>query len=251
MSSAKYEIITWNINYSVDTVGEFEKYDWKHRKDRVIQFLLSHVGAIFCLQEATEESIADICSVFDATHTHHSKKVHPAGRYLLTLIPGQYVTSHITLPVLEGFRDCWDCFMIDWTFITNVHLPMAAKYRLPLSSHITASVETLCRSCADPHSIILGDWNSFPDEQGYEQVMSIQTGTHREATSVILDAIDPKKRILATFQPFPYDIIPDHPNRYTYHLDHIFVSNLENTIPIAYESDASDHFAISMTYTKK
>jgi len=27
-------VITWNINFSERTVGKYEQYDWKHRKDR-------------------------------------------------------------------------------------------------------------------------------------------------------------------------------------------------------------------------
>jgi hypothetical protein len=42
------ELVTFNVNFSERTKGEFEKFDWNHRKDRVVNFLLSRgENAIF------------------------------------------------------------------------------------------------------------------------------------------------------------------------------------------------------------
>ncbi len=157
------------------------------------------------------------------------------------------------IPVLQNMRDCWECFYLSevGVLITNVHLPMDRKFRMPLTEHIASQTERLALMLK-VESIVVGDFNTFPDDQGYEQTLSMQTGIYREATTIILDAENPKQRILETFSPYPYDVVPDSPNKYAYHLDHIFVSaKIENSIPICFPSTASDHFAISIMFKVK
>jgi mRNA deadenylase 3'-5' endonuclease subunit Ccr4 len=255
----KQTLLSWNINYSTQTVGEYEIYNWKHRAPQVLKFLIEHIpNTILCLQEATEESIADIEKILP-NHQIFTKKVHPAGRYLLTAFPHGLTAFPIKLKVEQDTRECWDCFNVrinddhllpgeNELLITNVHLPMSATYRLPLTAHIAAQTGDYA-TYHNILSIVAGDFNTFPDDQGYEQTMSMQTGAYREATSVIVAANDPKLRILETFSPYPYDIVPDAPNKYKYHLDHIFVTgDIQNSIPECFVSSASDHYALRMRF---
>ena len=241
-------ILTWNINFDSRTVGEYEKFDWKHRKDRVIEFLLKHKG-IICLQEATKESIEDLTKALESTHTIFTKISHPAGRYLFTAFPKNMKVVVAEIPILPKYRDCWHCFIVNDDFIvTNVHLPVGRDYKMPLSVHISEQTEKLTTFLEINKAIMLGDWNTFPDDNGYEQTMSIQKGRFREASSVILNAEDPTRRVLETFSPYPYDIYSKGPT-HEYHLDHIFVMGLETSIPLCTVSDASDHYVLVMNFT--
>lgn len=108
--------------------------------------------------------------------------------------------------------------------------------------------------------IVCGDMNTFPDEGGLKQVFDFQnlSGAH-EASSVIVSNADHTKRVLTTFSPYPYDSVPD--NILPFHLDHIFVKNLEHDVVVCEDElviefkekkyGVSDHFLLKMQFFKK
>ncbi len=81
-----HNLITWNINFSEQTVGEYEEFDWNHRKQRVIDFLIKHCAtSIICVQEATEESSNDINHPMTSNmHYHHIKSL--SKKFILLVV---------------------------------------------------------------------------------------------------------------------------------------------------------------------
>ena len=242
-----FRLIQWNINWDKRADGTI--FDWDHRKKEILKLLTSlntSTPTIFALQEVMPEYVSDLNTVFGQTHETFVKQVHPIGRCLYTAFSNKFQVSVMNLPLLklpnDTVRECWQCFTvrvskneIDDNFVfTHAHLPMDAKFRLPLSRHIAVETRKVAAG-REINSFIAGDFNTFSDDGGYEQARLIQSAGFYEATSTLLrvtvsvtkDQITPDEphvRILETFTPYPYDSVPDSPKRYPINLDKLFVS---------------------------
>jgi len=270
------KIVSWNLNYDPraknnDDSFNYEAFDWKYRSryvlDDISLFLEKNkTTVIFAFQEVMPQYMEDLNGLLSETHHIFTKKVHDIGRHLYTAIPKQFHTAKQELEELEGCRNCWDIFGVnDQFWLMNVHLPMAGKFRLPISKHVAAN------GYHSIPSIIVGDFNTFSDELGYEQMRQIQAEGYYDASSILLGGSMkepfvpdlPRRRILQTFEPYPYDVISDNLRRYPINFDHIFVhGSLQHDTPICYDQAKfhhkgqiiadtgdfghSDHFAISI-----
>lgn len=166
-------VVSWNLNFSERTINEYEPFDWGHRSAYVLA-QIRHLmrgddssRVIFAFQEVMPGYIDDLGSVLSRTHSIHIKEVHPCGRALYTAFPLHLNVEPFVCAPLQGKRDCWDIFLIGdyprtggWTLI-NCHIPMDAKYRLPICDHIAR--------CPLRDVVWVGDFNSFSDGDGYEQ----------------------------------------------------------------------------------
>ena len=81
-----------NINFDKRADGEYEIFDWAHRKEYVLsemeKFMIESAKndqeTIFCLQEVMPESEADIRKLLEDTHDIYKVVTHPVGRSALT-----------------------------------------------------------------------------------------------------------------------------------------------------------------------
>jgi hypothetical protein len=261
------KVVSWNVNFSERTVGEYEVFDWKHRSNFILAdiktFLKADPNVIFALQEVMPDYIADLDSVLAATHNISIKATgSPAGRRLYTAIPKTAAVSIVTIdPPQDGCRECWDIVYVAQTFcLINCHLPMDAKYRLPISTHVAKQLRGF-------NSIVwVGDFNTFSDSQGYEQCRLIQREGFYAATTTILAASmldvfcpdEPARRVIETFLAYPYDVVPQNDKWYPTNLDHIFIrdgGHFTHDTPLCYDDSTSiefngkrygtsDHFAL-------
>ena len=249
------EILSWNINYSKRTVGEFELFDWNNRKKLVLSFLKSQIAkgnVVINLQEVMEEYLVDLLPLFENFDVFR-QQVHPCGRCLLTVVPKELAAKQIKIDKLtDDHRQVFLGVVFNNVMLLNAHFPMALNFRLEFSMQLANLVKKKNRVA--PKVIVTGDFNTFSDDGGYDQLCVIQNnGDVYDATQFILDESG-KTRILKTFSPYPYDKVPDVP---PINLDHIFVSGIHHDVPRAHSLKqlewnqqmfgASDHSAITMT----
>lgn len=266
----KFTIVSWNVNYSPLTVGEYEAFSFEHRSAHVvgtIKLLQAKKGnTLFLLQEVMPSYLPILNVVFPKSHYNvWTKQVHPCGRMVYTAVPIEYVSEQCVSgdaipPPGEGLRECWDVIRVfihgnDNFWLINLHAPMEAKYRIPICNYVATHTKSYY------YCIIAGDLNSFPDDGGVEQIASMETNnTYKDANSVMLRGnleseqfapTLPYVRVLQTFDPYPYDKVPmDSPKYFPYHLDHILISSSfrshETALCFDGERGASDHFPISL-----
>ena len=123
------EIISWNINYSKRTIGEYEPFDWKHRKTLVLDFLKSQIksNVIINLQEVMEEYLDDLLPLFKDFDVF-KQQVHPCGRRLLTIIPKDFRAKQINInKISDNHRQVFLGVVFNDTMLLNAHFPMALK----------------------------------------------------------------------------------------------------------------------------
>lgn len=247
MKSNIFKIITWNVNYDERAKGDYEKYDWKHRKEKVGKFIRSNIGSIFHLQEVMPEYMKDIADWLFETHFLFAVKVHPCGRKNVSAFPrDMYGIKHINIPApSDEHRQVFLKVRAGGFIFINAHFPINQKFREDFTDQLCELTENEITPV-----IVTGDFNSFPDGNGFDQTYFIQNhGKLHAATSVMIDA-KTRKRALKTFEPFPYDEIPESAkNAPEFNLDHIFVKRLTHGVPEVHTLDgASDHYAISMEF---
>ncbi len=135
----------------------------------------------------------------------------------------------------------------------NCHCPMEEKGRMTMASNFDQCLP----SDRVFRLIIAGDFNSFPDGRGPEQIETIQKVT---GTVCISDfALSEFSGEIATrsFKAYPYDVVPEEALKMQGKLDHIFVKGLrvaDNTVPLVLDArtvegkdfSPSDHYPITV-----
>jgi endonuclease/exonuclease/phosphatase family metal-dependent hydrolase len=245
MKVVQFSVLTWNIAGVYKP--EFEsRYGWNARRAEVCSFLKERTKQhVVFLQEATDESIPDLLTVFpEVTHfTQYHKNSTRCGLYVFIAIP-KILFGNIT-PLIIPYepRMSWIIVQCDNFTFVNSHFPTGYNERMKSTEHLSVEIGKL-----KTNIIMCGDMNTFPDGGGFRQVALILDKCRgiREATHIILSASDPYKRVLQTFCPWEGDSVPD--KLIPYHLDHIFVStHLEHTDPICHDIyPVSDHMPIEM-----
>jgi len=233
------QIITHNVNYDSRAEKKFKAFAWENRKDKLLSYyaeiIQKDIPTIFCLQEVMPEYTDDIKKVFKG-YNWYAQQVHPTGRQIVTLIPKEFTSERIKVPkISENHRQVFLAISVrikENTFMLyNAHFPMGLKWRVdftnqlvnilrpPTSIPSVAELENLLKSPTG--TIVIGDFNTFPDAWGVEQSLEIQIyGNVVDATQYMED-VETKKRVLKTFSPYPYDKVPA--NVEPYNLDHIYI----------------------------
>ncbi len=275
--SHEYTIVTWNVNFSGRTVGEFETFSFANRATfilndiKALQNKTSNGPIIFAFQEVMPDYLDSLNSVFpNDKYTVYTKKVHDVGRMLYTAVPKTLTSQTRNIqPLGCNFRDCWDFIDIGDASkpsltIVNLHAPMDAQFRLPICKHVAESASF------EWPTIIVGDLNTFSDGQGLDQIRLMENTGFRDVTCVLLrssvaspsfEPVTPKIRVLETFDPYPYDNVPrDNPGFFPFNLDHVLVHNITDySTVLCYDQERnvmfdgkeygnSDHFALSLTF---
>ena len=210
------EIITWNVNYDDRAIGEFEKYDWDHRKAAIGEFVKSHMNSIFHFQEVMPKYMTEIEDWLCETHVLFSMQVHPCGRQNVSAYPASLnnLEQVDVPPPSEKHRRVFLRVENDECVFYNVHFPMAEEFREAFTKQLCDLTRNETRKV-----VVTGDFNSFPDGNGFEQTFQIQReGNLYAATSVMKD------------------------------FDHIFVKGIVHQTPRVYVNSSSDHYAISMEF---
>lgn len=270
-------IVTWNINFSNRTVGEFEVFSFENRKKYILSNIKSlqnkSPNIIFALQEVMPDYLDALNSVFPSDKfVIYTKKVHEVGRMLYTAVPRIFSSQRREVPPIgNNFRECWDFIYIydvsGATILTvvNLHAPMDATFRLPICKYVAETCEVLTGwPC-----VIVGDMNTFSDDRGIDQIKLMEKPGFKDVTGVILrssiqspnfEPVTPKARVFETFDAYPYDNVPrDNPDFFPFNLDHVLIRDIKDyDTVLCYDQERdvifngksygnSDHFALSFT----
>ena len=223
-----FQIVTHNVNYDPRAEKDFSIFAWKNRKEKLLAYytelIQKDIPTIFCLQEVMPEYMGDILDTFKEYHCH-TQKVHPNGRQIITLVPEKYTSKRIE--VRRPSEKHRQVFLVTSIMIKekkiilyNTHFPMGLEWR----HDFTDELVNLLDKFTDIPNVVVGDFNTFPDEWGIEQSLQIQLKGNVVDVTQYMEDVETKKRVLKTFSPYPYDKVPI--NIEPYNLDHIYVRKI-------------------------
>lgn len=218
MKKGFFTLISANLYY--------QKWEGKRKLDTLDKIAsLSRNETIYCFQEVTSQMRNDIQALLMSTHLLFysiTNAEHDFG--LLTCVPHKYESVEL--------KDLYRYVQRPNGWAPGCMAILVNYNMLIVNIHVSEAKEMICFSLAEYLStarkfVICGDFNSFPDAGGVELIQNMQrlSGSY-EASSVIIDSKDPKRRILKTFKPYPEDMgVPI--DTMDYHLDHILVKGLD------------------------
>ena len=193
---SQFKLLTYNINFSQRTIGQYEVFDWNHRKELVLRSIFSLIDDtkknILCFQEVMPDSEQDLLEAFHNQYQNFKLQTHPTGRSVMTFIPKDIkVTKYPIANLGENCRDVYLALIIEFNdqrlLLINSHLPMEKKYREIFSKQLVKHIG----SQEFDQVLVCGDFNTFSDEWGPEQVALIcNQGKVHDATSYIYDVVD-------------------------------------------------------------
>lgn len=107
--------------------------------------------------------------------------------------------------------------------LLNVHCCMEETGRMATADHFDQCFPSDRVYCV----IIAGDFNSFPDGRGPEQIDIIRKVTDTNSISDIALSESSQEIAPRSFKAYPYDKVPEEALKMTGKLDHIFVKGLK------------------------
>lgn len=255
---SNFDFITYNVNYSRRATGEYELYSWENRRESVYKLIQNSNSTIIFLQEIltqnkeeVQTNLSDYEWFFEPTNSRNGVCCNGIG------------IKKNFLPDLERQKFSYNFDQFDKTAETvlglvigdlcllNVHYPMEEKGRMTMAANMNQCLP----SDKTYRILIAGDFNSFPDGRGAEQLEIIQNTTETVRISDL--AISESSGEIATrsFKAYPYDSVPEEALKMHGKLDHIFVKGLvlaDQTTPIVLDArtvegtdiSPSDHYPI-------
>lgn len=255
---------TYNINYSRRADGDFGAYHWSNRNKYVYE-LMNTIGAtVWCVQEIHQDNIVE----FTETMKEHHWYIQPQNSR------GGKLTS-----IAIGVKKDYNISDIEWiaynfnqhhsagevvvgcliksiqTLIVSTHFPMDQSAR----KSMVENFEKFINLHTYHRLVISGDFNSFPNDWGYQQIpfLNAVCGTYSSSEYAIYKSIGVYAK--HSFKPYPYDVVPENALKMVGKLDHIFVKKLRvkcDTSVIIHDDyipntmiHPSDHYPISATLT--
>lgn len=263
MSLSNIEFMTWNVNYSRRAMNEYAKYSWENRRNDVYKVIQSANPAIIFLQEVLSENQQEVQVNlsqyqwhFESTNSRDGVCCNAIG-IAKSFLPGaKQEKFSYNFNQFEKTAEKVLGLTIGELCLINVHCPMEVKGRFAMAESMSKCFPTdkTCRV------IIAGDFNSFPDGKGPEQLEAMRKVTETIAISDLAISEVSKKVATHSFKPYPYDIVPKEALTMSGKLDHIFVKgfNIANdTVPLVMDAQSvkgedfspSDHYPIKVTLT--
>ena len=92
----------------------------------------------------------------------------------------------------------------------NVHLALGLEHRKKASEIINEWAEKVKKENPKAHIIITGDFNTFSDWGGQEQLAIIKDAGILTSATDTLKIYGTEQAINSSFFPFPHDFVPDH-----------------------------------------
>lgn len=256
---SEVNFLTYNVNYSRRATDEYEEYSWESRRNDVYKLIRDANSNIVFLQEILTKNQEEVQSTlsdykwhFETTNSRDGVCCNGIG------------IKHEFLPEIEQEKFSYNFNQFEKTAekilglklgdlcLINAHVCMDEKGRMATAENFDKCLP----SDKNYRVIIAGDFNSFPDAKGQEQIKRISEVT--DTVCISDSAISESSGDIAThsFKAYPYDEIPKHglPGK----LDHIFVKGFklaDNTHPQVLDGRTvegksfapSDHYPITAT----
>ena len=245
------KVATYNINFSRRAKGENEKYSIKYRIDGIIKSLKEN--DIILIQELHDSQLNHFTTKMGEYEWYFGKQ-NSRNRVCnigIGIIKGKY--SSLTFneenfnKYLDGNENVITCYIKDIdTLICNIHFPCGLKYRKSMVEYFP----TMLSKYGYNKLIIGGDFNSYPDIWGYEQMLKMNSlcGTYSGSEYCLKNGVICKK----SFKGYPYDLVPESDKLFG-KIDHFLIKGYGTTKCTAHENyceklgmNLSDHFLIKI-----
>ena len=178
-----FKLISWNIRRDSDCSPELQRaFGWQTRKDHIFavlgRFRLSQHKVVYCLQEASDESMPDILKFFEESHfsfvTKESSQWIVFAHVRSTGFRRPLYTHFLPYPdpragsswLVTTFFDYEEDGLTVPVTVINVQFPIDTKYRLAVTEHVCQEITQITSSL--DLTILCGDMNTWSDEEGYE-----------------------------------------------------------------------------------
>jgi len=250
-------VATYNVCKFSCAVGEFEKYSFRLRRERVIHEIKRACADVVLLQEVPfDEQEFFIESLTDYKWRFAYKADHGIAVRRDKLMYDTRVNAHSI--DLQEFGLCESspihCITCTLRFFgsvrfATVHAPRTTNGRMGMADVLERWYDDLSAYNDAPVPLVIGgDWNSFPDRYGTEQ-MALVAARFR-ANDVTRDAISETTRQHAerSFAPYPYDQLPPEAANAVGKLDHILGKGMRiasNTRAVVLDKHTDAEFAPS------
>ncbi|MCE5295280.1 MAG: endonuclease/exonuclease/phosphatase family protein [Chlamydiales bacterium] len=251
------KFMSYNVNYSRRAVDEYSEYGWESRKNDVYKLIQGADRNIIFLQEIlsqnrdeVQKSLSDYRWYFEMTNSRNGVCCNGIG-IKDSFRPGQERKQFsYNFNVFEKGAEKVLGIVIDDLCLVNVHCPMEEKARMAMAENLD---KCLPLDQEFKQIIFAGDFNSFPDCRGEEQIETIAkvTRTVRISDSAVSETT--KQIATRSFQAYPYDVVPEQALNLPGKIDHIFVKDLTlETTPVVLDARyvegktfaPSDHYPI-------
>jgi len=241
------KVVSYNINHSRRTAdGPYEAFDWKHRKTDVLNLLTRLSGAIMLIQEIPVEYVEEFKKQYPAYNWWHMNEPGRDGNFtamavgVINTLPAEFVAN----------TSCGVWIKSGDMMIGCIHFPMFVDKRM-------AAVDEIIKfrnSHADVKQwIIGGDFNSFPDGRGPEQMIRLNAGIGSYSATEFAISRTTGNIALKSFAPYPYDYVPEAALRLYGKLDHILLIGIIGSDAMVEDVNRpnhnwapSDHFPITV-----
>jgi len=215
------KVLTWNIGWSRRDQGEYKTFSLNNRIDRILKLISKTDPYIMFIQEIHHSKLEYVREYLKKdywlTYMRHSSRDEACFNLICIhrSITDKYQTFQEVIPsfsnTYNGERSiitCMTCLEIGDTMLVNIHSPMALKIRTMVTEQLSTYSQKYKKM------LVCGDFNTFSDAGGAEQVQKICESTN------LINYNDE----IPTFRAFPYDkfqsTCPPMP------LDHVFYKGL-------------------------
>ena len=253
---------TYNINYSRRAMDDFNAYHWSKRCNHVYALMNLINSTIWCIQEIHQDNITE----FKNTMNKHHWYVQPQNSR------GGKLTS-----IGIGIKTDYDISDIEWitynfnqhhalgevvvgclikslqTLVVSVHFPMDLDAR----KSMVENFDKFLKLHTYTRLVICGDFNSFPNDWGYQQIPLLNSKCLTYSASEYAVYKSTGTYAKHSFSPYPYDVVPADALKLVGKLDHVLVKNLQvkaDTLVVVHDDyipntmiHPSDHYPLSVT----
>ncbi len=214
------KVISWNICYSRRNTGEYENFSIKNRISKITKLISEQNADVIFLQEIHESVKNQLNELYNKnyilTWLQHSSR--GGCCYNLVAINKTYIFECDNLTRIfpsyineyKGNKELISCITAvqtnEITFI-NVHSPMAKNIRFRINK--------LLKTVTNAEKVLIcGDFNTFPDVGGLDQIKDL----------CVLNHVSHYECSKLTFRAYPYDIFESYMDPAP--LDHIFYKGI-------------------------
>jgi len=255
-------VATYNINYSRRAEGDFGAYHWSKRSKCVYHLMNSINATVWGVQEVHQDYIVEFTETmkdfiwFFQPQNSRGGKLTSIGVGISSNIPDvEWITYNFNIhhPLGEVVVGCF--IKPIKTLVVSVHFPMEMDARKSMVENFSKFLQNHTYD----RLIICGDFNSFPNGWGYQQIplLNAKCGTYSASEYAVCKSDG--KYAKNSFYPYPYDVVPKDALKMVGKLDHVLVKNLQvkqDTQVIMHDDyipgtlmHPSDHFPMSVTLT--
>ncbi len=262
MATNSIVFLTYNVNHSRRAVDEYAKYGWENRSSDVYKVIIIENPTVVFLQEVLSSNMSEVQAKlsqwewhFESTNSRDGVCCNAIGVKPSFLTREKREKFTFNFNTLEQTAEKVLGLVIGDICLLNVHCPMAEKGRFAMAQNLDK-----CFPIDNQYRMIIaGDFNSFPDGKGPEQLEIVRKVTETDRVSDEALSEETKEIATRSFKPYPYDKVPEEALKMSGKLDHIFIKGFQAINSTVIDSPTvqgenfspSDHYPLKVTLVQE